>query len=272
VAISVLAMLVILVAQIFSSGNSLISGSTKRLSADAEAREVFSRFDRDLAGMPRRRDLDALVSSTNNAIFFFSEAPGFHSTPSAAEHNTLSLVGYRVNDEAQLERLGKGLGWQDPAFLTYDADAVLIPQSRIEAAWGDVIGSSPTFNNGQDDAYHLLADSVFRIAFCFKLADGTYTLTLPATVRGARLQAATDIVMTLAVLDGYSRRLVKSPGRLADALPDPAQGDLNTGVLPVQLWQSAADDTAAFANAAGIAESAAARVRIYQRSFPLRTR
>ena len=74
VAAAVLVMLVLLVAQIVQGGGLAISGSRKHLGADAQAREVFSRFDLDLSRMPKRPDLAAVLSAGNNAIFFFSES------------------------------------------------------------------------------------------------------------------------------------------------------------------------------------------------------
>ncbi len=274
VATAVLAMLVLLVATIVQSGNSVISGSRKHLSADAQAREVFSRFDLDLSRMPRRADLDAVLSSSNNALFFFSEAPGFYASANAAEHNSLSLVGYRVNASAQLERLGKGLSWTDSLFLTYATNApatnsTALPASTMDGVWGAVVGSPPAYGDGADPDYHLLADSVFRLFYCFRKKDGTYSLTLATNALQGKLHDASALVLTLAVLDGDSRKIVSDTTKLASALPDPIQADLDDGDLPATLWQDAVNDVPQFAAAAGIPEPAASRVRIYQRTFPL---
>jgi len=272
VAAAVLMLLVVLVAAILQSGNQLIARSSRHLGADAQAREVFSRFGLDLEGMPRRADLDLLLSSTHNALFFFSQAPGYFASTDPSQHSPLSLIGYRVNAEYQLERLGKGLTWEEPVFLTGDtnlpeATPDLLPASTIAGAWGSLVGTAPAHTDGSGSDYHLLARGVFRIVCSFRKRDGTHTLTLPANAdpRADRLREVSAIILTLAVLDDDSRRLVPDPAALAAALPDPALAD----PVPGRRWQAAVDDVPAFAAAAGIPEAVAARVRIYERSFPV---
>jgi len=274
VATAVLVFLVLLVTQIVQSGSLLISGSRKRLSADAQAREVFSRFALDFNRMPKHTDVDAILSTSNNAIFFFSEAPGFLASANASERNTLSLVGYRVNPEAQLERLGKGLSWTNSLFLTYATNApatnsTALPASTIEGAWSSVVGDPPAYANGSDPDYHLQADGVFRIFYCFQKKDGTYSLTLNPNAQQGKFQDSAALVLTLAVLDSDSRKIVSDTSKLAAALPDPTAANLASGILPAQLWQEAVNNVTQFASNAAIPEPAAARVRIYQRSFPL---
>ncbi|PTY03046.1 hypothetical protein DB346_07270 [Verrucomicrobia bacterium LW23] len=276
VAGAVLALLMVMVAQIVQSGGLAIAGSRKYLAADAQARDVFSRLQVDLSRMPRRADVDALFSARNNALFFFSEGPGFYASANAADRNALSLIGYRVNTNAQLERLGKGLAWTNSLALTYPAplatNATPAPASTLQGAWGTTIGTPPDFTNGTDADYHVLADGVFRLFYCFQQSDGRYVLTLGNNPVLGKFQDATAIIITLAVLDGESRKVVADTSKLAAALPDPSLADLNNRVLPAQLWQAAVNDAATFAAAAEIPRSAAARVRIYQRSFPLPTR
>ncbi|GAT32322.1 type IV pilin N-term methylation site GFxxxE [Terrimicrobium sacchariphilum] len=271
VATAVLIILVAMVASIVQSGNTVISSSRKHLSADSQAREVFGQFGMDLARMPRRLDLDVLTSSSNNAIFFYSEAPGFQSTTDTRQFNKLSLVGYRVNDKAQLERLGKGLNWENQPFLTFSTqplttNATPLPASTIAGAWGSTVGSSPAYGNGTDDNYHLLADGVFRIYYCFQTTNGTFTKTPVATAMTGPLGDATSLILTLAILDEDSRKIATDSSKLASALPEP---DLSNGKLPAETWQSAVDNVDKFAQDAGIPTAAASRVRIYQRSFPL---
>ncbi len=274
VAATVLAMLVLLVAQIVRSGGLVISGSRKHLGADAQAREVFSRFDLDLSRMPKRPDLSAVLNSGNNAIFFFSESPGFHSSTNPSDRGTLSLIGYRVNTQAQLERLGKGLAWTDPVFLTYTTappatNSQALPASTIDGVWGPIIGSPP--GTGFDSDYDLLADGVFRIFYYFQNKDGTCSLTPGTNAIQGPFKNVAAVVLTLAILDGDSRQIVSDTSKLASALPDPTAGNLPPGNNPARLWQDAVSDVSKFAAAAGIPVNAASRVRIYQRSFPLYT-
>lgn len=274
VATAVLALLVLLIASILQSGSIVISGSRKHLGADAEAREVFSQFGMDLARKPRRADLDVLLSASNSALFFYSEAPGFQSGSDTRQFNKLSLVGYRVNEDAQLERLGKGLTWDSPPFLTYSVqppttNSVPLAASTIPGVWGQTVGSAPVYADGTDANYHLLAKGVFRLFYCFRKPDGSLILEpTPDPTRGKFADTST-LILTLAVLDEESRRPLSDTSKLATALPAPTQSDLTAGRLPAEIWQAAVNNNAQFAADAGIPAATAARVRIYQRSFPL---
>jgi len=271
VAIAVLVLLVLLASQIVQSGTAVMSGGRKNLGADAQAREVFSRLAMDLAQMPKRADLDAIFSDQdgNKKFFFYSEAAGFMA--SATNQGTLALVGYRVQTNSGLERLGKGLTWSgstSPVFLTYSSTSSnALAASTLVGDWSAAVGSGPSYD-GTDSDYHLLAPSVFRLEYCFQKKDGTYSLTRDPS-QGFHDLAA--IVVTVAVLDGDSRKIAPSISKLADALPSPTAANLAANILPAELWQNIVNNNAAFAFAAQIPPAAAARVKIYQRAFPLRT-
>lgn len=268
-------MLILLIAQLVGSGRLVIAGSRKHLNADGQAREVFNRFGMDVAGMVIRADMDASLSASNDRIFFYSEAPGASSL-SSSNRSTLALVGYRVGTNAQLERLGKGLSWagtNSAVFLTYATNSIAtnstpLTASTLPGAWSQTVGSAPSFD-ATDDAYHLLADGVFRVAYCFQKKDGTYSLSLDSNARKGAFNNTSAIILTLAILDGQSRKIVADPTKLATALPDPTQQNLDNGILPAQLWQNTVKNADAFAAAAGIPKPAASTVRIYQRSFPI---
>ncbi|CAN5720255.1 hypothetical protein BH09VER1_BH09VER1_34630 [soil metagenome] len=272
VSIAVLILVILMVAQIVQSGTAVISGSRKNLGADAQAREVFGRLALDLAQMPKRADLDAIFSdqSGNKKFFFYSESAGF--AASTNNLGTLSLVGYRIGTNAGLERLGKGLPWSGSggaAFLTYPTatSTNAVAESTLPGAWASVVGSAPAYD-GSDADYHSLAPSVFRLEYCFQKKDGSYTLTRDSTL-GFRDLAS--IVITLAVLDGDTRKIAPNLSQLAAALPSPTASELTGNVLPAELWQNIVNNSAAFAASAQIPQAAAARVKIYQRAFPLRT-
>ncbi len=276
VAVAVLVLLVLMVAQLVQSGSAVIAGSRKSLDADAQAREVFGRMAMDLAQMPKRADLDAIFSGQpgNKKMFFYSEAPGFSS--SANQLGTLSLIGYRIGTnatESGFQRLGKGLDWagaDSAIFLTYanaTNAATVQPGSTIPGAWPGAVGAAPDYD-GIDSDYHTLAPGVFRFEYCFQKKDGTYSLSRDPT-NGFRDVSA--IVVSLAVLDGESKKIAPDTSKLAAALPGPTAANLAANVMPGELWQNTVNDSAAFATSAGIPQSAAARVRIYQRAFPLNT-
>jgi type II secretory pathway component PulJ len=277
VAVAVMTLLIVLVVQLIEGGNTIILGSRKHLSADAQAREVFSRFNLDIHRMPFRSDIDVILSSNNNTLFFLSETIGSYSSSGSsktADRSTLSLVGYRVNSQAQLERLGKGLNWTNSLFLSYSTNApasnsTAISASTLTTAWSSVVGTAPSYDNGTDSDYRVFASGVFRFFFCFQKKDGTYSITLDQNALQGRFHGATAIILTLAVLDDESRKIVTDFSKLASALPTPTQSDLDNGKLPAQLWEDAVNDTVTFATAANIPQPTAARVRIYQRSFSL---
>lgn len=279
VAVAVLALLILLVAQLVQSGSAVIAGSRKNLDADAQAREVFSRMAMDLAQMPKRADLDAVFSDQdgNKKMFFYSEAAGFSS--SANHLGTLSLIGYRVGTnatESGFQRLGKGLEWagtNSANFLTYTNSALAtntanaLPASTLAGGWPSALGSAPAYE-GVDSDYHSLATGVFRFEYFFQMKDGTYSLTRDPS-QGFRDVSA--LVVALAVLDGDSSKIAPDTSKLAGALPSPTAANLAANVLPAQLWQALVNDSANFAGTAGIPQAAAARVRIYQRAIPLKT-
>lgn len=272
VAVAVLALLTVLVAQMVQSGSAVIARSRKHLSADAQAREVFSRFALDIARMPKRADMDAVFSDQagNKKIFFYSEAPGFATTTAAL--SPLSLVGYRIGADVGLERLGKALPWAGtghPAFLTFSSTSSTnaLPETTLAGAWSTSVGGSPAYD-GVDPDYHALAPGVFRLEYCFQKKDGSFSLTRDAD-GGFRDVAA--IVLSLAVLDGDSRKIAPDLSKLADALPSPTNEDLAANKLPAEIWRDLINDNASFASRAGIPAPAAASVRTYQRAFPLHT-
>lgn len=272
VAMAVLAMLVLMVSQLVQSGTAVIAGSRKNLGADAQAREVFSRFALDVAQMVKRPDLDAVFSDQpgNKKVFFYSESPGFAS--SATNLSTLSLVGYRVGATTGIERLGKGLPWSGSGgvtFLTYTNSIATnaLPASTMAGTWPAVIGTAPDYE-GTDADYHPLAQGVFRLEYFFQKKDGSYTL---ARDQNQGFRDVSAIVLALAVLDGDSSKIATDTSKLAEALPGPTAANLTNNILPAELWQDIVNNSAAFASSAGIPQAAAARVRIYQRAFPLKT-
>lgn len=282
VAVAILAILVILIAQLVQSGSSVIARSRGHLSADSQAREVFSRIGRDLAGMPVSIDHAPVVSAKNDKMFFYSESPGF-TTLATDQASTLSLVGYRVNTNAQMERLGSGLGWTSasaPVFLSYATNTLAtnsapIGASTLEGAWGSVLGSGSSYEGTSSD-YHLIADGIFRVAFTFRKSDGSYVLpyvllnSSSSDASKGVLSGVTSVIVTLAVLDADSRKIASDVAGLAGALPDPTQANLDAGELPAEVWEKVVRNSASFANAAGIPLAAASKVKIYQRSFPLK--
>ena len=77
VAVAVLSILVVMVAQMLGSASTVTSGSRKRMAADEEARIVLDRMAADIARMVKREDVDSLFLSKagNDEMYFYSESP-----------------------------------------------------------------------------------------------------------------------------------------------------------------------------------------------------
>ena len=161
VAIAVLAIILVAAAKILSTTATLTTVNNKRMDANDQARMVFDCMADDFARMVRRRDVDYLfwknspstTTGTNDAMYFFTEGASYfdsatsfgtgyttagYSSPNVElEKNSVSLVGYRVNnnggtfpatpaadpDYYQLERLGKALSWDGEGYNSGTAAA-----------------------------------------------------------------------------------------------------------------------------------------------------
>jgi len=204
VSMGLLALLVILVAQLTGSATTTTTSSRKHMDADSQARMIFDRMADDFAKMARRKDLDCIfyknaasASGINDAMFFYSEAPAFSNV--AANKSTVSLVGYRINSATlQLERLGEALTWDGSTsndatsgtsnatpgsvvFLTYAGAGTPAPASTLAGNWSATIGTAANnYTDGVDSDYNAIGEQTYRLEINFLLSDGT-TSTKPVT-------------------------------------------------------------------------------------------
>ncbi len=298
----------ITVAQIVSETQTISAASEKSLGSDGESRLVFDRISVDVARMVRRADVDYLLNRQpgNDSLFFYSEAPSFPVTGSTLQQqNSVSLVGYRINAQYQLERLGKGLTWSATpsdgmVFLTYASYPLTASSTPVSGS--TLLTAFPTVvNSGSTDAnYHVLGPDVFRFEFCYLLNpylttagsrqpaaysnvpwNSTHSYAMNSTtvartdLTGIGLSDVQALVVSIAILDSTSRKLLPSPtslGTTAGLLKDPLNTDL-AGTPPTLMattWQSAING-GSFLTGAGIPKAAAGQVRVYQRVFPLNT-
>ncbi len=131
-AVAVLALVVVVVAQMLSKTQSIIVLSRKQLDVDDQARLVFARMATDFAGMVQRTDSDIIFAKQagNDRMYFFSKSVGDTTTVAGAyayagTENTVSLIGYGVGPDPvtsgtttgvnasynDFQRLGRGLNW-----------------------------------------------------------------------------------------------------------------------------------------------------------------
>ena len=205
VAVTVLALLILVMTQVVGNAGKVIASSNKMQSADDQARLLFDRLTNDIANLVRRPDLDALFSrqAGNDRLFFFSEAPAyfdpsngvlFPGSSSSDPKNTLSLIGYRINSSNQLERLGLGLTWDggtsssrpgSVVFLSY-LKGVIDPASTLSGVYPSFVGTPPAYNGADTTYWQVMAAQVFRFEICFLLNDGTLS-AVPVTKPGSLL-------------------------------------------------------------------------------------
>ena len=282
VATAVLAILVALIAQLFSAATAVTTLGEKRMDADAQARAVFDRMAIDLGEIVQRPDVDYFLKSPtsptsptsparpqpgNDQIAFYSEVPGYY--PDTGSQSPMSLVAYRLKAaDAELERMGKGLLWAGESGPT---PMVYLPLT-IEDTW-------PTATNQNDDPdYETIGPQVFRFEYGYvlkgrTLPDGT---PLPSvlsetpwdtragvdhtSVEGLRDVAA--IVAYIAVVGPKERVLadVGALNALAGGMNDFADSQ-SPGDLQAQ-WQAVIDGS-------GLPLPVSSAIRVYCREFPL---
>lgn len=288
IAMAVLTMLTVFVAQVVNSATIVTTNSRKHMDADSQARLVFNRMAGDFGKMLRRSDVDYLFSKQagNDKMFFYSEAPAYYDGGSSSfkPRSSVALVGYRINADQQFERLGKLLSWGGSAatqpgsvvFLTRPVPTVAVPNpgplpaTLLENNWAVTLGSAPSYD-GIDDDYHVLAGEACRLEFCFLLKDGKYAFD-PAGGAATDIHSLDDvraIVVTLVVLDAASQKIADM-SKVCAAFTDPTPDDLTADppVLMAERWRRhlLSGD---FAQTTGIPQAAASQIRIYERHFPL---
>jgi len=288
VAVSILTLLTSFVAQLVNNATIVATHSRQRSDADSQARLVFDRLAGDFARMLKRNDVDYLFckQAGNDRLFFYSEAPAYYdgAATSIKPRSSMALLGYRVNGSYQVERLGKQLSWGgntttqpgSAVFLTYPAPTVAVPKptplpaSLLENNWPDAIGAAPAYD-GVDPDYHVLADQVCRLEFCFQMKNGTYVLD-PAGGSATTIHSLKDvtaIIVGLVVLDATSQQIADI-GKVSRAFADPTAAELasNPPVLMGARWRQQVL-APGFAQTAGIPQTAASQIRVYERYFPL---
>jgi len=273
VAMSVLALLVVLVTQLVNNASSLTTLGNQRMDSDSQARPLFERLALDFAHLVRRSDVSYYLKTAetpmtgNDLLGFYSAVQGYHSTTPSP----ISVVAYRVNSDPssavaynRLERMGKGLDWNgaSPANIPI----VFLPLT-LHGTWPSVASSSAY--DDSDPAkrtYEIIGPQVFRFEYYY-LAKVTGTLVkYPVTWTTLSAVAAKDaaaIVVAIAVIDPKSKVLLSNSqiATLGESLPDYASG-WGPGDL-LARWESALDSIT------NLPRPAISSIRLYERSFPL---
>jgi prepilin-type N-terminal cleavage/methylation domain-containing protein len=286
VACSILALLVVIVAQMVGSASSLSSNSKKRLDADDEARMVFDRITGDINGMLKRRDVNPLFlpNAGNDAFFFYSQAPAYLSN-SSASNSQIAIIGYFMTNSAStngLVRLGSGQAWDSLSFT-------------------NSMGAAVTAASINPTNLHLIAPDVFRMEYALLMKPGSTNNTngqgpVSAITLGASSSSASTngpnvvfqtnnagqgmkdvagIIVAIAILDPTSRVIVSSnalatlaSNSMSDASlsPSNSSGLINGAAsngIPMDDWRTNA------LISPNIPSAARGQIRIYQRYIPI---
>ena len=267
VALAVLSVLVVLLAQVINQVSVTMTRASEHAQSDSEADVVFGRLADDIAQIINRPDLDSLFIGMPNAsgtdhndqMFFYTQGSGF--STNSVNQSPVTLVSYLVTNQA-LKRLGVARSWDDQTFIT--------PSNILT----QFTGSSPLTNFGRAGNYlHVIGPSVFRMEIALLMEPGStnsdgstngynsYAYISSATNPWHGLTNVASIVVALGVLDQTSRKIVTSQqlSNIAAAFPDA----ITNGGIPIVTWTSNAYSVA------GIPQAALSQVRIYQHSFPV---
>jgi prepilin-type N-terminal cleavage/methylation domain-containing protein len=274
VALTLLVLLGVLVTQLVNGVSTTIVNTGKHMDEEIQARMIFDRMANDFSRMVMRDDIDYVFlkqTGGNDRMFFYSEAPAyFDTTVSASAKSMVSLVGYQINSDLQLERLGMGLAWEGATdesenppkpggmvYLTYpttSGSAYL--QSTIRGNWPKTLSADSKINEN----FHVIGECVYRLEISFLLTDGALSNTpylSPHTTFNIRDISA--IVVAIAILDSSSRKMVTDYSQMVTAL-----GDSVDGTAIAETWANSN-----YLTGSGIPKAAASHIHIYQRYFYL---
>src|SRR5436190_8076788 len=248
VAVAVLVILIVFVAQLTNSATAIARVGTKHMDADTQARTVLDRLGFDIGRMIRRNDLDYYIKGAaayaghgnghgwgkkltggqqgSDQCAFFASVPGYY--PQTSGQGPISLVAYRINQNSttatepylQLQRMGKGLlsngvVTENPKASTVYPIVFLPTMISSIPSWSAALNDD---NSGQsiDNDYEVVGSQVFRFEYWYLLKSGILT-DVPwdqaATPAHTWLNGWTDvqaIAVAIAVIDPGARALIPS--------------------------------------------------------------
>jgi len=259
VSIFVIAILILMVAQLMNSAAALTKTGHKHVSTDTQARTVFDRMALDFAQMVKRTDVDYYVKGitlyqhgnghgygrhgttsqpVNDQLAFFTQVPSYYASTS---QSPISLVAYRVNQNTttgypaylKLERLGRGLPWNGGGSNS-NPPLVFLPVT-IGSLWPWAINNNSTCggNGGNNSCdpnryYETIGPGVFRMEYYYVLKNGRAT-DYPwntdaghSSIAGIGLGDVEAIGVVVAVIDPAARALINAanPSSLFDLASD----------------------------------------------------
>lgn len=276
VAEAIFLILLVLVVQLIFGVVSTAGAEKKRMDALGDARQSLDRLSLDWASRVRRSDSTGSLATTGsgstmsfatqgNVTGYFTKQAGndqisfLSQVQSYTGSRRLSWLSYQIGTITQMTG-GSG------SASTSALERGIYPYNWTASSTLAFPAAVPTFavNN-----YEPLANTVFRIEFCFlQQVPAGSTGVSPFTVDAASTLGSTNlagVVVAVAALDQQSRQLLTQTQltSLANALPRVTVDGLN----PQAVWSTnmASGTFTSAATAAGIPKSIAGAVRIYQR-------
>jgi prepilin-type N-terminal cleavage/methylation domain-containing protein len=235
----------------------------------------------------------------NDYMAFYTQAPGY----SSSSPSPISLVAYRVNGLSsspaynKLERRGEALLWNGISSYNPNSAAarpVFFLPILIKDVWSCTGPGNPpcAIGNGTNQNKDLpyletIGPNVFRFEYCYLLKTGRATDT-PWNTESDKgpvygmfngLADVEAIGVTIAVIDPQNRALLTENNilDLQDYMNDfrtaPGRGMGNKkSVIDLEAqWNEVITDPAAYPATANMPRAALSAIRIYSRSFDLKT-
>jgi Type II secretory pathway, component PulJ len=233
----------------------------------------------------------------NDYIAFYSQAAGYSSSP----QSPLSLVAYRINGSPtspaynKLERRGETLVWNGVSNFNKNnatQKPIFFLPVLIKDIWPAVADN--TANNTKDQPYlETIGPNVFRFEYCYLLKSGVATDTpwntnstygaVYGTFNG--LSDVEAIGVTIAVIDPQNRALLVQGDPTEDNLltvqlymkdfrtaPGNGLGNNKKSVIDMEAqWNQVITDPINYPLTANMPRAALSAIRIYSRTFDLKT-
>jgi hypothetical protein len=227
----------------------------------------------------------------NDYMAFYTQTPGY----SGETRSPISLVAYRVNGLSSsaayngLERRGEALLWNGVSNLNLNNAAskpIFFLPILIQDVWPAVANNNT--NTTRDQPYlETIGPNVFRFEYCYLLKTGRATDTpwntdsslgpVYGTFNG--LADVEAVGVTIAVIDPQSRALLTENNILdlqdymADFRTSPGRGmGNNKSVIDLEAqWNQVITNPVTYPATANMPRAALSAIRIYSRSFDLKT-
>lgn len=281
IAISLLALLTLLLSRLITSAADTTSTSSKRMESEGQIRPLLDRMATDFSQMPKRVDLDFYGKGTaiggvmggNDRIAFYSMVPGDYASGS---ESPFSVIAYKVNSSlaaantavyTRLQRMARGLLMNGDSSAINDGPIAFTPVN-ISAVWTSVTSNATT-----DSKYEIAGPQVFRFEYYYLLTNGNFSTTpwdplLPGHTAPDGMRDVVGVVAAVATLDSRSRVLLTNAqvATLSGTLVDYAAGN-GPGWLLTQ-WQDKLN-TPTNPTVQAMPRSVLAGVRLYERYFYL---